>query len=202
MNKKVLIIIGLLVVLVLFVVFFSTQRLGRVKVVINSVPKGAQIIVNGDEMSTGTKYLKPGDYRIQAEKEGFAQTEQNYTLATKDSGIVVDLLLEPVTDEAIEWAKLNSKQYLEAEERGGLRALASGEEERKKYPILKRLPYKSTKGFTIGYRYDEKKVLLITIGGIGSLERQLALGQIESWGYKPSDYRLDFVDFVNPLETE
>ena len=67
-------------------------------------------------------------------------------------------------------------------------------------PILKKIPY-TDPYYQISYKTVSatSNDIIITIHTPSPRYRYYAIRELKSWGYDPTDYTIEFTDFVNPL---
>jgi len=196
-SRKILIFLGLFLVVVLFITFIllGIRNTSGVPVEVFVVPKNAKITINGNGSGSKTR-LEPGrEYVFSANAEGFNGAENRIFI---NEATTVPLILEPISEEAKEYAQKNQKLYLEAEGIAGKQAQQKGVEFRENNPIVDNLPY-SGGYYRIDYR-EQGDLLIILITADSAVGRQVAFEKIRSWGYEPHDYNIEFPGFVNPFE--
>ncbi|MEO5950668.1 MAG: hypothetical protein ABIQ04_04425 [Candidatus Saccharimonadales bacterium] len=68
-------------------------------------------------------------------------------------------------------------------------------------PIVSRLPYQDPY-YNISYKTDSQTTnqITLTIRTPSPRYRYTAIGKLQSWGYDPTDYKIEFIDYKNPLE--
>lgn len=72
---------------------------------------------------------------------------------------------------------------------------------KKNYPIVDKLPYKNPY-YTISYRSQNSHDLRLVVFTSSPRWRYTAVQQLNILGFDPTDYPIEFVDFLNPLEGE
>ena len=134
------------------------------------------------------------------EKEGFAsQTRELRVSAAAVPYVYIGLSGE--SDEAKAWEKRSARDYQQLE----LLTVAKNRDYtalfRSANPIVEILPIKDPY-YTISYRnYDDASVELL-IYGTSPRYREVALEFLRKKGYEPTDYRITYEGFINPLEGE
>lgn len=174
------------------------SRLGKVGVTISAVPRDASVTINGKVASSGTHWLIPGNYTVTASKEGFKQRTKT-VIATKDKKQnAVALSLAPQSEKAQKWAEANERAYKANEAYGAIEARANGEYFRVQHPIASVLPY-TDPYFTLAYEAQPDNSIVLTVATTSPRYRYLAIEKLRELGYNPSDFRVMFTDFKNPL---
>lgn len=194
--------IGALLFLIIFIagLVFTISRAGKTPVKLVVIPKDAQLTVDGKKVSSGTIYISPGEHTFAAKKEDFETATKKIRVGSEE--ITINLLPNPVSEQALKWLEDNPDIQAEREAVGGEEANKEGQKFQENNPIISNLPLGyNQREFAIDYTKSEKSpdkiVLLIT--GETATSRKYAIDQIEEWGYHPSDYEIVFLDFVNPL---
>ncbi|HMI09103.1 MAG TPA: PEGA domain-containing protein [Candidatus Saccharimonadales bacterium] len=202
-NLKIVLVFAGIVLLSIVGYFIYTTIINQGKVAVNIVaaPSSASITLNDEKISPGTVYLKAGQYKIKATKEGFADFSSTVSIIDKLEGQSIPIPLTPVSDEANKWATDNQDAYTEVESKAGESAQKQGESFREKNPIVKQLPTDSLL-YSIGYRSDPddptgESIILEIDAGEGY--RQAAIYQIVQWGYNPADFKINFNNYKNPF---
>jgi hypothetical protein len=173
-------------------------RVDKTPVVIRSVPSDAKIIFRGQNESNGTSWLKEGSYKVTVSKDGFATLTKTILVSDKKSQNVVALSLTPQSDEAKKWAAEHSKDYQNNETYGAIEADANGSYFSSLYPITAKLPFNDPY-FQIGYITNEDLSISLTITTPSPRYRFYAVEKIRNLGYDPTDFKIIFKDFHNPL---
>lgn len=176
----------------------SVYRAGKIAVPVEVVPRDATVKVNGTDMtSRGTVWIKPGEYTATAVRDGF-KTQARPLRVSKDAVPYIYIALEGETDEAKQWQSSHGSDYQRLE-------LLTAEKSRdytvrfvSNNPIVNILPIKDPY-YSIDYRnYDDKSIELI-IYGTSPRYRKAAVDFLRKKGYEPTDFRVTYEGFVNPL---
>lgn len=185
----------------IFQLFSRSSKENKTAVQIMSVPQDITLFVNDKKVSSSVLYLTPGDHIIKGEKKGFKGYE--YRITTKEGQKNADTLffvLSPESNEAKKWADKNKKAYSEIEAKAGEDAQISGESLVDKYPILKKIPYRSSL-YDIDYKkLENSDEITVQITAATAISRQVAIERIRQWGYDPSDYLIEFRAYSNPFD--
>lgn len=202
-KKKILLWGVVLLVCVSVVGFAMLQqvielRKGKIAVPIHVVPHDASIEIDGQKYTPGTQYLAPGDYTARIIKDGFHTTTQQ--LRVNDySHPVLYAGLAPASEEAKQWQRRNNHQYAKLERLSFEQSQKYGQEFQKRWPIVQSLPIKDPY-FTIGYKNINDRDIILTIKGTSPRYRELAIDELRKKGFEPTDYRIEFIGFNNPLK--
>lgn len=200
-NTKKLVIAAVLVVvlIIIYIVVLGIQRIGKTPVKVASVPGNLTVLVNGQKRGGSTIYLSPGTYEIAAKKEGFADYSQSLTVTANEPSKTLFIVLTPDSESARKWAQENRSRYLAIEKRAGEEADRQGATFVDDHPIVQQLPYRGSL-YNIDYSYDEQtKEFKLQITSPNPLGRQVAIETIKNWGYDPTDYIVEFLDYTNPF---
>ena len=206
MNKALTTILTVAIVGVLaaggYFVYTTISRSGKSPVTINAAPNDADITLGDTKLRPGTHYLEPGNYHVKATKDGFAPYETDITLpedATEPQ--IVSIALEPLSEEAQQYAIDNQEQYQTVEAAAGTEYHREGEEFIDKNPITADLPV-STMLYTIGYKLDpddpSEQSIIIEIDAARGY-RNAAVGELRDMGYNPTDFKINFREYKNPF---
>jgi len=192
------------VFIILGIVIFGSiafyERNGKMSVTINTLPDDSIVTLNNVTLSSPKTYLTPGTYTATIARSGFA-TENRTVVITEEGQNVFSIALVPITEEARKWAEKHKDEYNQFA--NSVRNISQNRYDALKQnnPITDKLPYKNLL-FSISYRPDEadlsgtRIVLEITAS---ETYRQAALFQIRKWGFDPTDYRINFSDYQNPI---
>jgi DNA-binding MarR family transcriptional regulator len=180
-------------------IYFSASRAGKIAVTVAVVPSDAHTTVDGQSVSSGTIYLKPGSYTVTSKKDGFADYSEKQQIEDNQSSIVVSLT--PESADAKKWADDHNSEYLANESLAGQAADTFSNDFRDKNPIVNVLPYDNYI-FTIGYENDQSdptnNSVIITIDAPEGY-RNAAIDQIRSLGYDPTTLNIKFRNYTDPF---
>lgn len=172
---------------------------GKIPVVVSVVPSDATVTFNGKSEGNGTHYLPAGSYEVTVRKDGFkTETEQVIVTDKKQQNVVAASLTAESTD-AKKWAKEHSGDYAKNQAYGAIEANSNGSYFTAKNPITTKLPYNDPY-FTIGYIVNKDQSITLTVVTPSPRYRFYAVQQIRDLGYDPTDFKIMFKDFHNPLE--
>lgn len=180
----------------------ARERHGTVAVPVQVVPGDASVTLsNNQELpSRGTAYIKPGDYKVTVAKEGFST--RTYNLRVSDTSVpYIYIGLAGKTKEAKNWQKNHARDYqnlelLTVEKNRDYTTLL-----RSAHPIVEILPIKDPY-YTIDYRNSDNDSIELIIFGTSPRYREVAIEYLRDKGYDPTDYRITYEGFKNPLAEE
>ena len=200
--KATFVALGILIILgiVIFGSIAFYERNGKMGVTINTLPGDSVVTLNKVALPSHKTHLAPGTYTATIARDGFA-TENRTIVITQEGQNVFSIALVPITEEARKWAEKHKDEYTQFA--NSVRSVSQNRYDALKQnnPITAKLPYKNLL-FSITYRPDEadlsgtRIVLEITAP---ETYRQAALFQIRKWGFDPTDYRINFSDYQNPI---
>lgn len=194
-------IVTLVIGLLGYGIYIAISRSGKEAVTVYLVPSDATLTANGERISAGTAYLKPGNYTVKASKDGFREYSTQVTINAPNQ-TEIDIALGPVSEEAKKWVAEHQDLYLAYEGRVGGRANKRGEAFSEKNPITSRLPVTNLL-YSIGYRSDTSdpsgNSIIIEIDTTRGY-RRAALEKIREIGYDPTDYKINFTNYENPFD--
>ena len=202
-NKKGIVITLVIIVTLLLVALLVWQKIqqsGKTSLEIQKVPSDSLILVNGKKVSGSKIYLEKGTYTIKSEREGFNPYTRTVTIdPASNKSPKAFFVLTPKSKEATAWVQDNEDEYLKVEKAAGIYYGDQSKSTAEKYPIIKDLPYRSS-FYSIEYyqKDDDFRVQIISSDAMG---RQVAIEQIKSLGYDPSDYLIEFIGVDNPFTT-
>lgn len=189
----------LMAILFIWTTVILVGRIGKLPVVVSVVPSNATISLNGDSLSNGTQWITPGEYTVTAARDGFTPIKQQVIVTQDKTDNIIAVSLVPKSKDAKEWAAHHQNEYKDNEKYGALQARAEGEYIADKNPITKKLPFKDPY-YTIGYTVVDNKAITLTVSTTSPRYRFYAVEKIREWGYDPTDFKVVFKDFSNPLE--
>jgi len=190
-----------IIYIIVWAVWTYVDHIGKVPVVVAVVPSNASVTISGQKLGDGTHWLPPARYNVKAEKSGFATINESIIVAAKKSQNVITLSLSPQSSDAKKWANDHQNDYSRNEQFGAIQANVDGRYFTSLNPIIAKLPYVDPY-FTIGYTADSDHSVILTISTPSPRYRFYAVDQIRKLGYNPTDYKIVFKDFHNPLTPE
>lgn len=193
------VILALVVTATIYTLYMNTERAGKVAVQIDFVPTDSNVTINGERLSRGTAYLAPGEYHVRGDKDGFSSFEQ--TFLVNEARAIIALSLQPISDEAKEWAERHEKDYGRIDSHGAQLARLSGKFFHEQNPIARHLPYRSLI-YSIGYKADPTDPInrgIIIVIDAPEPYRQAALNKIRNLGFDPTDFTIEFLNYENPF---
>lgn len=202
-TRLVAIGVGVFVLIVIIIgIFFSVNRMGKVKVSIDVLPNDSTLFVNGKKVDK-TVYLEPGTYTFAAKKDGFVDATSVMVISEENN--TVTLLPEAQSDEAIRWRERSADQAI-MESMGGKAADERGVSLRERYPLINSLPYEHVTDnfFSVhfGFEGDNNSSIYFIVGDANPAGRVDALNWIRSQNIEPTDLDIRFENFKNPLTGE
>jgi len=193
----------LIIGLVVWIAASRTSQSGKVPIDIHVVPTQATVLLDNTPVS-GTAYVTPGTHTIKVSADGFqSYTLTHYLVDSSIEDMVLAVTLESKSDAAKTYAQENQELYSKQEGYGATQAEQQSAIMFKKNPVLEKLPYTNLI-YSIGYTVDKNKpdqpITLTIRAPVGS--RNAAVNQINELGFDPADYKIKFIDYVNPFENE
>jgi hypothetical protein len=202
-KKLVLVLIGF--VFVSSIIFFTVSflsKLNKKAIQINYAPSSAQLTIDGKSSKGGTVYLSKGSYKIKLSQNGWSSNEQ--TINT-DQDSEVNLIIEPVSEDQIEYLNNNDDIKNELETVSGNQVFYGSDQQIKNYPFLTKLPLEGGV-YTVGYgkkstNNSKKYGVALYVSASEKEDRELALYNIQNQlGINPSDIEIIFEDYLNPFK--
>lgn len=183
-------------------IWLAQQRAGKIAVPVQVVPNDARVTLSTGQLlpSSGTAYIVPGTYKVTVKKEGFDSQTRDLRVSNNALGYVY-IGLAARSDDAKAWQTRHQTdyQYLEsltvARNRDYNALFASTN------PIVSVLPIKDPY-YSIDYQNRDDASVELIIWGTSPRSRQAALDMLRSKGYDPTDYRIRYDGFTNPLEAQ
>lgn len=201
-RNKLIALVALAVVflaVIIYISLFAVSRSGKTPLTLSAFPNDMTITVDGTAIKTGTTYLSPGTYLLEAKKDGYDSFSK--TLVLEETKQTVAIILIPNSDEAFEYGRKNEKEYRKIQANAEVAAAEAGKLFNKLNPIARNLPYK-TFFYSVGYRMDRTdpsgNSILIEIDAAEGY-RQSAIYRIRQLGYDPTDFTINFRDYENPF---
>lgn len=190
--------LGFLLLIIIWAVVTYANRHGKLAVVVSVVPRDASVVVSGKHLGNGTHYLQAGTYDVSVSKDGFkTQTKKIIVTDDKEQNVVA-VSLAPESEEAKKWANEHEDDYRKNEVYGSIEANSNGKYFTEKNPITTKLPFVDPY-FTIGYIANDDQSITLTVITPSPRYRFYAVEQIRKFGYDPTDFKISFKDFRNPL---
>lgn len=196
MNKaqKKLLIIGGIIIAVLGLAYLTYQNIlssQRGTIVVESIPEDLKLTLNGKRISSsGKQTITPGNYTLEGERSGFANTKIEITVEKK-SNQPVRMYLLPNSPEGEEWVKNHPKEAAKLEGVVGQRLEKATQQAIAKNEFITELPYIGPGFFfRIDYgppnansKFPDQPNIYIT--GETAEKRDMALTWMRSHGYNP-----------------
>jgi len=191
--------IAFVILIIIWGVTTYVARHGKVPVVVSVVPSSATVTFNGQHEGNGTHWLQAGSYTVTVKKDGFTSQTEKITVTGEKEQNVVAVSLVAESGEAKKWAADHQQDYKKNEAYGSIQANSDGKYFTAKNPITTKLPYNDPY-FTIGYVANTDQSVTLTVQTPSPRYRFYAVEQIRKLGYDPTDFKIEFKDFHNPLE--
>lgn len=199
-KRRIILGVGILFALIIvWAVWTYLDRAGKTPLTISVVPSDAKVLVNNQSLGNGTHWLVDNTYKITVEKDGFKTQQTSTTVTNKKPQNVLAFSLVPQSDAAKKWAADHQNDYKRNESFGALEARTNGQYFTDKNPITKRLPFNDPY-FTLGYKAVGDNSIILTVSTPSPRYRFYAVEKIRELGYDPTDFKIEFSDFHNPLE--
>lgn len=191
--------IGVFVLFVAWGVLTYVDRNGKIPVVVSVVPNDASVLFDKENKGNGTHYMKAGTYQVVVQKEGFKKDTRTIIVTDKKQQNVVAVSLSAQSDSAKKWVQEHEAEYAKNQIYGAIEAESNGRFFTEKNPITTKLPFNDPY-FTIGYITNKDQSVDLTIVTPSPRYRFYAVQKIRDMGYDPTDFKIIFKDFRNPLE--
>ena len=193
--------LGLLLLTVWWGIATFIDQNDKLPVVVSVVPSDATVEFNGKNEGNGTHYLPADSYEVTVKKDGFKSVTKQVIVTDKKQQNVVAVSLTAESNDAKKWAKEHTNDYAKNQAYGAIEADSNGRYFAAKNPITTKLPYNDPY-FTIGYIVNKDQSVTITIVTPSPRYRFYAVQKIRDLGYEPTDFKIEFKDFSNPLESK
>ncbi len=189
--KPVLTLSIIVAVFLIPIIIMATISASTTRVNIIVAPSDAELYLNGDSIEPGESRLRPGEYTLEASREGFADGSETFHIGEERTEIAI--LLQPVTEEAFAIVREEEEVFIAAEGALGLQTQLEGEKFRDENEILRHLPYRSML-FEIHYRAGDSNGIVLQIRAESQHRYDLAISQIENWGFDPGSLEIERID--------
>ncbi len=176
----------------------AAQRAGKLAVPVEVVPRDATVKIGEQAItSRGTAWIAPGEHTATVSRDGFeSQTRTLRVSADAEPYLYIALVGE--TNDAKKWQDSHQSDYQRIELLTVQKARDYNTRFKSNNPIVNILPIKDPY-YSIDYRnYDDKTIELI-IDGTSPRYRQVAIDLLRKKGYEPTDFRVTYDNFTNPL---
>lgn len=200
-RRITLFVVAFIVVLLLWTGFILVGRIGKVETTFAIVPSDATVTINGNKVGSGNQWIPAGKYELIVQKDGFATGKKSINITDAKEQNVAAISLRPESDKAKEWAKEHEEDYSNNERYGALEASSEGKYFSETNPITTKLPF-TDPYYTIGYTPNTDNTVDLTIATESPRYRFYAIEKIRELGYDPTDFKIIFKDFKNPLEAK
>jgi len=175
------------------------DRYDKIPVVVSVVPSDSKVMFDDKAEGNGTHYMPAGTYKVTTSKDGFDTQTETVVVTNKKEQNVVAVSLTAKSGDAKKWAKEHEADYAKNQTYGAIEAESNGKYFASKNPITTKLPYNDPY-FTIGYTTNNDQSITLTIVTPSPRYRFYAVQKIRDLGYDPTNFKVIFKDFHNPLE--
>jgi hypothetical protein len=199
-HKRTIITTVVLFIVILFIwtAVILIGRIGKIATTIAVVPSDATVTIDGKKIGSGKQWIPAGTYNLVVQKDGFGTKKKTINITDAKQQNVTAVSLTPQSDDAKEWAREHEKDYSENERFGAIEANAEGKYFSELNPITTKLPF-TDPYYTIGYTPTNDNSVDLTIATESPRYRFYAVEKIRELGYDPTDFKIIFKDFKNPL---
>lgn len=199
----VLIILGIILIAgIIYSIYISIQRSGKVLVEILTIPPDASVVID-EAKSSNKAYLTEGYHDFVISSDGFSEHKGSHYVSEKVNKVVVSLT--PKTDEARKKVADYGKSLGSENALGDVHAYMRSSFLRETNPVINILPKTDLTGpYKIEYKFypgDPDKVY-VTISYATPKGRQNALKYLTDNGIDITTTDIKFTNFDNPLTRE
>lgn len=197
MNNKNKLLVAGSILLFLFVVLITLSFTQSSKnLSIEVAPDSADLTLDGKKISSGDISVSVGSHTIKASMAGFGTVTKKVDVSTKI--VSVALLLDPTTQEGLDFLKSHPKEQLHRESIGGKNTEDRAREIAKKTPLIKYLPF-IDREFRIDYGASANNRADTTASAIyvtyySASGKQQAIDWIKFKGFDPNLLELFYID--------
>lgn len=200
---------GLIVCVVLVVgmtiwynIWLAQQRAGKIAVPVQVVPTDASVTLSTGQPlpQSGTAYIVPGTYKVTVKREGFDSQTRDLRVSDNALGYIY-IGLVARSDDAKAWQARHQAEYQHLETLTVARNRDYNALFESTNPIVNVLPIKDPY-YSVDYQNHDDASVELVIWGTSPHSRQAALSMLRSKGYDPTDYRVRYDGFDNPLEAQ
>lgn len=196
LGRRYILLFILIVVSICVAIFANSfSRRDKIIVKVDLAPKIATLTVDGKVMKGGDVYLSPGYHTFTAKLGGFEELSEKINITGPRS---VRLLLTANTEDGRKIANKYQADYSKIEAQAGEEASKEGKQILDKNPIINNIP-RVTSYYRIDYKKDANNNIVIKISSPNPMGRQVAVDQVRSWGFDPTNYTIEFTDLTNPF---
>lgn len=188
MNKKILLGVGVLVMMLVAVVVAGYLAMFSAEVQIEFAPKVAEVRMDGKRVKKFDKVrVRPGRHKIVAEREGFVRYEKEVEVGRGEKREVVFFM---EANEGNNYYDEHEDDRVTAVKAVDMGILEGAAELKKRYPILEILPLDlGADRFKIDYMVGGEGVV-VTISDCRGDNRQEAKEYVESFDLRFEDYKV------------
>lgn len=203
-RRHIVIVVSLCVLLITSVTIWynlqlAEQRHGKLAVPVSVVPSDAEVkLSNGQPLpGRGTVYIAPGNYSVTVSKQGFVSQTRPLRVA-QDAVPYIYIGLAGESEDAKNWVSTHREEYQHLESLAVSKNREYNTLFKSNNSIVNNLPIKDPY-YSVDYRNNDDQSIELIIWGTSPATRQAALDQIRAKGYEPTDYRISYDGFINPL---
>lgn len=180
----------------------AEQRAGKIAVPVYVAPSDATVKLsdNTELPTSGTAYLRPGEYEVTVSRDGFASQTRDLRVSENATPYIY-IGLASDSEEADAWQKANRAAYAKIESLTVEKAREYNTLFKSNNPIVNVLPIQDPY-YTVDYRNHDDASIELLIYGVSPQYREVALEFLRDKGYEPTDYRIVYENFKNPLGGE
>lgn len=177
----------------------AESRQGKLAVPVQVVPSNARVTLStGEELpSRGEAYIKPGDYKVTVKADGFA-TQTRELRVSESAAPYIYVGLAGKSADAKKWQENNRRDYDTLEKLTTAKSREYSALFDRNNPIVADLPIHDPY-YSVGYRNDGDTSVTLVVWGTSPANRAAALEMLRDKGYEPTDYRIEYDGFENPL---
>lgn len=198
-KKSIAITVAILVAIsVVWTLIALVSRIGKIPLTVRVVPSSVRVTLGDQLIGNGTTWVKAGTYTVRIEKEGFKTQSKEFVVTTQKKQNVIAIALVAESDDAKKWAREHDREYLAVQEYGAIEANTYGTYIATKHPITKVLPFNDPY-YQITYTLQRDDDIALTIATPSPRYRYYAVEKLRNLGFDPTNYRITFKDFQNPL---
>lgn len=203
MNKKMLVVMGGVIVVGVLVFYAIRLNAGRsAELHLEVAPASSTLIINGKSSRGGILKVRPGTYKVTASKAGFESATETVDIST-GANKYVGLVLKPNTTETTDWYSSHPEDANKSQGISSSVAVNDSEEAETLVPFIQELPFIAAgEEYRIDYGYlkpEEKGAPVVFISTDSPEGRQSALQWIHYGGYDVSEFKVVFRPYEDQI---
>lgn len=204
-HRRTLTIVGVVIIVCLFGALLVWRhqvlesRHGKLAVPVRTVPHDATVTLSTGETlpSRGDAYIAPGEYKVTVKADGFVS--QTRELRVSEAAVpYIYIGLGGESEAATKWQQRHQRDYDQLEKLTTTKSREYSVQFDRNNPIVADLPIKDPY-YSVGYRNDGDTSVTLVVWGTSPANRAAALDMLRSKGYDPTNYRIEYDGFDNPL---